>query len=303
MFTVLTWFWRQPGARNQYEPHHILIWADMVRRHLSMPHRIACVTSEALDLPSHMDIIVPPRDFEDVRIPTWGEDKPQCLRRLSMFAPHAGAVFGDRFVCMDLDVVIADSLDPLFETEADFKICAGTAPSRPYNGSMMLLRAGARAKAYSEFTPERAAAAGRRFLGSDQAWIGETLPGEATWGEQDGVCFHTVPRSGHIRRRLMFFAGQSKPWMMRTDPWIADHYRRDPQGRCLLLGYSPSLWTDVEQAIEGLPFQGVIASPEAASHWPGRIIAVAQDDDHAENLAEMHGFGEVVWCGRTREAA
>lgn len=299
--TILTWFWTQPGGRSQYEPYHVAIWADMVRRHLSLPHRLACVTDEAIDLPSHIDIIRPPKDFEDVRIPTWPEARPQCLRRLSMFKPDAAGIFGDWFVCMDLDCVIGEDIAPLFSGGETFRICTGTAEGRPYNGSMMMLKAGARPKVFTKFTPAGAVKAGRKYVGSDQAWIAHILPGERTWGADDGVSFFGLPRHPEVPRRIMFFAGSVKPWQRAHHGWIGEHYRREPQGRCLILGYEGDVWGDAARALKGPPFQGVIASPEAAEHWPGRITAVAGDNREARVLAAMHGFEETVWCGRSEE--
>lgn len=298
---ILTWFWTQAGGRSKYEPYHVAILADMVRRHLSVPHSLACVTDEAIDLPSHIEIIRPPKDFADVRIPSWPEARPQCLRRISMFRPDAARWFGERFVCMDLDCVIGDDLAPLFSGPEDFRICAGTASGRPYNGSMMLLKAGSRAKVFSKFTPERAATAGRRYVGSDQAWIAHVLPDERTWGEADGVGFYGLPRSPESARRVMFFAGAVKPWQRPHDSWIGEHYRRAPQGRCLVLGYEGDVWGDAGRALDGPGFDGVIASPEAAAHWPGALTAVAGDNREARLLARMHGFEETVWCGRSEE--
>src|SRR5690606_24538322 len=109
--------------------------------------------------------------------------------RLAMFAPDAAATFGERIICMDLDCVIAQPLDALFSVDDEFRICRGTTAGRPYNGSMFTLRAGSRPQVYTEFTAERAAAAGRAFLGSDQAWISHILPNEKTWADAHGVHF------------------------------------------------------------------------------------------------------------------
>ncbi|MBO9589540.1 hypothetical protein [Devosia sp.] len=74
-------------------------------------------------------------------------------------------------------------------------------------------------------------------------------------------------------------------------------------GRCLILGYGPTLWRDLDAALDSGEFAAVIASPEAAKHWPGEVLAIANDDEHANRLARSIGFDEVVWCGRTKEAA
>jgi len=231
LITVLTWFWRQSGGRAEYLPEHVNLWAAAVRRNLSMPHRVACVTDHPEGIDSSVEIITPPRDFESVRIPTWGDKKPQCLRRISMFGPNAGGVFGKRFVCMDLDCVIAGPLDPLFGVSSDFKMMIGTAPKkRPYNGSMLLMTAGARPQVYTEFTPERATLAGKHFLGSDQAWIAFSLGwGEDTWDERDGAVWFSPRYSMQPPDcRVMFFPGAVKPWTVggsrSLDHWVRRHY-------------------------------------------------------------------------------
>lgn len=302
MLTVLTWFWKQPGGRVEYDALHVNIWAAMVRRHLSQPHRIACVTDIPEGIDPSIEIIAPPRDFEDVRIPTWAEGRPQCLRRIAMFAPDAGAVFGERFVCMDLDCIVAGPLDPLFDTGAEFQMFRGTAPGRLYNGSMMMLAAGSRPQVFTRFTPEGAAEAGKRFIGSDQAWISHVLgAGERTWGAEHGVHWW---RQAHPQDcRIMFFPGGLKPWEVLEDGWVAARYRGKRPGRCLILGYAESVWGDAEAALNAGAIEAVIASPEAAAHWPGEILAVARTDLEAERLAAMHGFEDIVFCGRSERAA
>lgn len=304
MLTVLTWLWEQPGGRATYTARHVNIWADMVRRNLAQPHRIACVTDLADGIDRSIEIIAPPREFEDWRIPTWGPKRPQCLRRVVMFAPDAGKVFGDRFVCMDLDVVIAGALDPLFEGDHEFRIFRGTSPGRLYNGSMMLIKAGARPAVYERFDLDGAVIAGRKYVGSDQAWISYVLgAGQATWGPEDGVYWY-----GHHPRaardcRVMFYPGIAKPWDIISagrDEFVANNYRRNPAGSCLVLGYGPTVWDDLAR-VDDRKFDAVIASPEAAAHWPGDVLAIADDDRHAERIAAMHGFAEMVFCGRSNE--
>ncbi|GLT02974.1 hypothetical protein GCM10007897_44100 [Sphingobium jiangsuense] len=226
--TIATWYWKQPDGRTNYTVDHIAIWRDMVRRHLSMDHRLAVLTHEDISIEG-VEVIRPPREFDDVRLPTWGEDRglPQCLRRISMFAPDAGDWLGERFVSMDLDCVIAEPLDPLFDRKDDFIMYRGTTDKRPYNGSMLLMTAGARSKVYTEFTPERAIEAGKQYLGSDQAWISHVLGwGEATWGAEDGVVWWGSRRN-HLAPswRLMFFPGNPKPWDLAENGWIGMHYR------------------------------------------------------------------------------
>jgi hypothetical protein len=203
----------------------------MVRRNLSMPHRIACVTDEPL--PSGVDRIVPPHDFEDIQ-PKWGPRKPNCFRRLSMFRRDAADIFGERFVCMDLDCVIGGPLDPLFDRKEDLVLFKGTAHDRPYNGSMMLIRAGCRPKVYEKFNQAAADLSGEKFVGSDQAWLAHCLGwGEKTWSEKDGVFFYgqgsvykAVAKT--VKPLILFFPGKIKPWTIapiRIDPFTTNNYR------------------------------------------------------------------------------
>jgi hypothetical protein len=302
MLTILSWLWKQPGGRAKYTTHHANIWADMVRRNLKMDHEVALVTNMTEGLDRSIRVIPPPADFEDVRIPTWNERMPQCLRRIAMFRPDAADIFGKRFVSMDLDCVITGPLDPLFDRPEDFIMYRGTTPERPYNGSMMMMTAGARSQVYTEFTPEGAAEAGRKYVGSDQAWISHVLGwGEAVWTLDDGVYWQTHKRrqEGTADARIIFFPGKMKPWEVKNDPVIIENYRMSRGGQCLILGYGETLWEDVAAALEThRRFETVIAAPEAAAVWPGEVFATAMSDAECEALAYECGYEEWTFCGR-----
>jgi hypothetical protein len=199
----------------------------MVSRNLAMPHRLACVTTET-DLPPNVERIDPSGEFEDVQ-PKWGPTKPNCFRRLTMFRRDAAKTFGRRFVSMDLDCVIGGQLDPLFDRPEDLVLFKGTHEQRPYNGSMMLVRAACRPQLYERFDQAAADASGELFLGSDQAWLMHCLgPNEPTWGEADGVWHFNrwLPNLKKVRPRVLFFPGKRKPWEMApVFPYIRSNYR------------------------------------------------------------------------------
>lgn len=228
MITVLTWLWRQPTMRTVYTAHHVNIWASMVSRNLVMPHQLACVTNTPQGIDPRVRIITPPGEFEGVRTDRWANGRPSCYRRLAMFRRDAAAIFGERFVCMDLDVVIGGVLDPLFDRPDDLVIFNGTAPNRPYNGSMVMLRAGCRPRVYEEFTETGAIEAGQKYAGSDQAWLAHVLgDDEATWGEADGVfwCGPSYKRLP-LPPRVLFFPGSLKPWTAALyDGFVKANYR------------------------------------------------------------------------------
>lgn len=226
MLTVLTWLWSQPEGRTTYTTEHVAIWADMVSRNLSMPHRLACVTNE-WDLPPNVERIDPPGDFEDVQ-PRWGPRKPNCFRRLVMFRKDAAKIFGKRFVCMDLDCVVGGQLDPLFDRPEDLVLLKGTIAGRPYNGSMMLIKAGCRPQVYDDFNQAGADVSGAEFVGSDQAWLAYKLGwNEATWSEADDVWMFSSKWKNKIKPRVLFFPGKVKPWVVapfKIYPFVSNNY-------------------------------------------------------------------------------
>lgn len=306
MITILTWLWKKEGSRTEYTAKHVNIWAAMVSRHLTIPHRIACVTNMPEGIDSYIDIIEPPGEFEGLETPTWNGDKPNCFRRLSMFRPDAAEIFGERFVCMDLDCVIAANIDCLFDREDDFVMYKGTSFDRPYNGSLMMLRAGARPQVYLDFTEENAIKSGKKYVGSDQAWISYCLgPNEKTWSFEDGICWWQSQYNGQIDiKRIMFFPGQTKPWetvMEGTDKWIIEHYVGNRDGKkCAILGYRNNVWEDLEKALaEHVEFDDYIISPEVANYWGDNFIEIAATDSQAIRLARMHGYDDPVFCGRS----
>ena len=230
MITVLTWLWHQPKSRTRYTAHHVNIWADMVRRNLSMPHRIAVVTDMVDGIDPSIEIIPPSGEFVGIETPTWCNSKPNCFRRLVMFRKDASRTFGKRFVSMDLDCVIGGPLDPLFDRKEDLVLYKGTSPKRPYNGSMMLMTAGCRPQVYESFNADEAADAGLMYCGSDQSWLAYKLGwNEATWDEADGVYFWG---SGYKPKRhnpaVLFFPGRLKPWdIASVIPFVRNNYRLD----------------------------------------------------------------------------
>lgn len=232
--TVCTWLWRQPGCRTRYTADHVNTWARMVSRHLTLPHRLLCLTDDPDGI--EIDTAPVPTDFTDVRVERWSSKRgyPQCYRRLALFRRDIDGLLGPRFVSMDLDCVVFGSLDPLFDRDDDLVLFRGTGRKRPYNGSMILMDAGARPEVYEDFSQASAEKAARHHLGSDQGWLAYKLgPDETIWTDRDGVRHHN-PRVRRMMRcrscierqvRVLFFAGRVKPWDLMHEPVIREHYR------------------------------------------------------------------------------
>lgn len=235
MLTVACFKWTpRPGYRSTFGPETVNTLARMVGRHYHGPHRVVCITDNPSGIDARIDIVPLWDDFADLPNPSGPTKGPSCYRRLKLFAPEMADVLGPRFVALDLDCVITADVTPLWDRAEDFVIWGDTTPGTPYNGSMFLMTAGARAKVWTDFDPVRSpqltSAIG--YYGSDQAWISHCLgPNERRWTRADGVYSYRndVRRANELPRNARFvsFHGQIDPWSAeaRCLPWIREHYK------------------------------------------------------------------------------
>ena len=229
MLSVVTWLWDDPNYRwnsyFRYGADHVRRLRASVSRNLSMPHRFVLVTDQ------------PDGDYGpgvDV-VPLWDDfaSAGGCYRRLKAFDRATGEKLGKRFVWLDLDTVITGELDSLLDRSEPFVAWRDVNPPTPYCGSMIMMDAGARQQVWDDFVADPKAACHRaeRYIGTDQAWIGECLgEGEATWGPEDGVYNYKREVQGRglqDNARIVFFTGAvdpSQPELQKSDPWILEHW-------------------------------------------------------------------------------
>lgn len=229
MITVICWKWRQRKYRSRFTQREVRVLKNMVERNLHVPHRFVCITDDA-------------RGMSDIQtLPLWEEPKitlpngkPNCYRRLRVFAPDAAEWLGERIVSIDLDTVITGDITPLVDIPTDFKIWGDTAKNTHYNGGFWVMDAGARARVWEEFSTEAPEITkSRGMVGSDQAWISYILgPNEEKWSIDDGVySFRNHMGSGRESlpddARIVFFHGQYDPWdgrVQKKNRWIKAHY-------------------------------------------------------------------------------
>ena len=220
MITVLTWMWD-----TRYSAAHVNALRRQVARHYARPHRFACVTNQ----PQGLDCeTIPDREaFAGLTSPH-GAQFSSCYRRLDMFAPDAAERYGERFICLDLDMIIVADVAPLWDRLEDCVLLRDPLYPTQVNGSMLLLSAGSRPRVWTEFDPARSpdVARARGFRGSDQAWLSHCLPSEPRWGPEDGVLSyrkHIIPRGGSLPAgaRIVSFHGKQKPWDTSL-PWVRE---------------------------------------------------------------------------------
>ena len=234
--TFVSWRWTPKARyRSTFAPETVYALRDMIAKHYAKPHRFVCVTDEPGKLPGIETIPLWP-DACSVPSPI-GHSYPSCYRRLKVFAPDAGEMFGPRLVSIDLDSVITGDITPLFDRPEDFVIWGESdfPNTTPYCGSMWMLRTGTRPQVWTKFderlSPRLAMKAGCR--GSDQGWISYVLgKGEAVWTRKDGVYSfrkHLSKRPNYALppdARIVFWHGKVDPWSYRGQqiPWVQKHY-------------------------------------------------------------------------------
>ena len=225
--TVVTFLyggWRS----GKYRPEHVYALQAMLQRYLTIPHRFVCIT----DQPGNLDCDTYPMwPFPSIDVRRGRPNNYQCLRLFDKAEDVAGAP-GRMLLVLDLDVLIRDNIDHLV-TDDDFKAVRGL--HSPYNSSVWLLRAGAHKGVWDCFDPEGSPRLleehtdpdGRRWIGSDQAWMSYMIPDAPTWDRGDGV-YHYLR---HCRRgppkgaSLVYFAGNVYPWNAgRNGRWAEEEY-------------------------------------------------------------------------------
>lgn len=236
MLSIVTFKWQPvPGYRSRFGPETVNTLFGMLRRNLRLPFRAICVTDDPFGINESIQTIPLWKDHAHVMSPH-GQSRPSCYRRLKVFSAEAEAMFGPRFAVMDLDCVVTGDVTPLFDRPEAFVMWGDTHPKTHYNGSLMLMNAGARRQVWESFNPQTSPLRTKRagHYGSDQGWISYCLgPGEARFTTKDGVYSYRLHLSQAsalpANARLIFFNGRIDPWgaEVKDIPWIKQHYRAD----------------------------------------------------------------------------
>ncbi len=221
MLTVVTWMWHSPG--RDFDAKHVRRLAHCVRKNLTVPHEFICITSDPPVGPGVITFKTPRNALKlaEYKSPE-GVNFPACYRRLWLFSEEAKMI-GDRFLLLDLDVVVVGNIDHIAKMEGSF---VGWVPGEStwhgknrFGGGMYLLTAGAHTDVYTDFTGSKSIAAARSagYRGSDQAWINHKLYGKhPSFSHEAGVVMsrELKPPHYHLPRntRVVQFSGRIKPW-------------------------------------------------------------------------------------------
>lgn len=231
MLTIATWLWAQPGRVRAYTSEHVDRLAAMVRKHYARPHRFAVVTNDPGPFADGVEVVPDAGDFAGVHSPeggTW----PSCYRRLRLFHPLAGEIFGPRVVSLDLDVVLTGDPSTLWHRPEPITLYADPIFEGQANGSMVVIDTGAAPFVWSDFDPATSPTLTRdwNLRGSDQAWISYCLPDAPRVGPEGGIYSfrRQVGPGGELPTdsRLVVFHGRAKPWGREAQSlaWVREHY-------------------------------------------------------------------------------
>ncbi len=210
---------------------------SMLQRHLSVPHRIVCITDQPRDLPKGVEPAALPPDL------SWDH---KCLRRLWIFSPKA-ARLGERLFQLDLDLVLTGSIDALVSRPEPFVIWkseSNVVHKWGYNPSVLLITPGATNvwQTYRE-NPIKVMREAERDgwwvkVNSDQAVMSYLLKDQDVpfWTQDDGIYAYRVFAGKHGDRgqvlpadaRIVSFHGprdQSQSDLQKKSPWIQEHWR------------------------------------------------------------------------------
>jgi hypothetical protein len=222
VLTVITWWWGEKYSSDYVEKLH-----RGFKHHLKQPHRFVCVTDKLTSW-----VGFERWDIQDIGL----TQIRGCFARLRMFDPdwQREHNIDDRLVCVDLDCIITGRLDQLFDRPEAFVILQGANSVNPcpYNGSVMMLRAGAHPEVWSELSLEAIKVMKCHEFPDDQGWLWHKIPNAAGWtaGRTSGIYAFGKPgwpRGDALpeQARLIAFPGWRDPGKYKYLPWIRQHWR------------------------------------------------------------------------------
>ena len=228
MIAITTWLWGDKYTMTDVEK-----LAAGVLRHLNEAHVFICIVDrEPTSVPEGIEVVFIPKD--DLYL----TKVPGCFVRLRLFDPDfqeyiLGSHPVDRIMNLDLDTVITNELDPVFNRPEPFVILQGANSVNPcpYCGAMFMLRLGAHPELWTDFTLEAAFKVPHFDFPDDQAWIAHKVPNAAGWkAGKGGVYAFCKPgwppgTSLPFDARIVNFNGWRSPEKFKTLDWVKNNWK------------------------------------------------------------------------------
>ena len=196
----------------KFPAHYVFRLKAMVEKHLSLPHKFACITDRNSDFAfvgSGIHVIPPDRP-----LPGW-------YSKINLFSPTSFPA-GARVLYFDLDIVITGSIDDLVMCEEPFIMIKefNAKPESLFNSSVMSW--------VPPYTAEVSAMPDdwmQRSWG-DQECIWTIMGNDRIWAWPDAwVKSYKYHGRGGIPKdcRVMVFHGDPKPDAVK-EPWVLEHW-------------------------------------------------------------------------------
>lgn len=233
---------------DKYTLNHVARLHNMLARNLSIPWEFVLLTDDPRD--KEIEDTSPTVHPRSRVLPLWDDmrDAKLCGVRLRAFGPEMAELIGPRFAWVDLDVVVTGNVDHIFGRTEPFIALSTPAGPLYYNGSLVMMDAGARRRVHDLWTPEGYARMPAHYarLGmaaggqSDEGWMTYVLgPNEARFngdfGERrDGIYYFRRDLDKGKKplppdARLVVMNGRtfdpSFPALQSRCPWIKEHWR------------------------------------------------------------------------------
>lgn len=146
MLSVVLWKWRSSDNSLSYGAAHVNALARQIKRYIGVPYKIFCITDDADGLDSSIEVV----GLQEMScpMPTFNEYSHRlhsCYRRLKLFDPAIGEIFGKRILQLDIDMVIAGNISGIVNRIEPFLCwkCLSRGPNRyALNPSFLLMDVG-----------------------------------------------------------------------------------------------------------------------------------------------------------------
>lgn len=225
-----------------YGPEYVNHLRSMVRRHLNLAHRFVCFTDDRRGLAPDIEVQPLPKVVSR-------PGRERFWNKLGIFSSPLLDLTGP-VLCLDLDVVIVDCIDCLFEAKGEFimvkeyRTKPGTSPG---NTSVCRFEAGAHPDILARFEADPEAVEARYTF--DQDLVADMAKNLSFWPQawcpsfkrhcipDWPLCYFTPPRLP-AGARIAVFHGQPKPAAAahgcfvrggikycRATPWVSENWR------------------------------------------------------------------------------
>lgn len=162
---------------TKYPAEYVNRLYRMINNHLTIPFEFYCITDDSNGLYPEVNVL-------DLEIE---EGLKGWWYKLQLFKTDFYGLSGQAMF-VDLDVVIINNIDPLFETNKnDFMIIRDLKPGLIYNSSVFKLELGSQPHVWEEFLADKESIIAR--MHGDQDWISEVVNDAKLWPKNWVVSF------------------------------------------------------------------------------------------------------------------